>query len=546
MLHHGRWPHGEHWLYEAADETYLPLLGVIERLVRDGVRPAFSVGMTPVLCEQLAHPTFRRGFPAFLTERRDRAKRDASEFERKGEAYLAKLALRAAAACDGTLAQWAALDGNIVGALAEAQSDGHIAILGSNATHTYQPLVVQDATARASIRVGLATSTRHFGRRPRAVWLPECAYRPPGPFVPLAGQSLNPRWREGVGRLWVNEGVEGFVIDGPTLAGARSEFLWEGARPIPVPWEQTTWDHQRGWRDPLTVHRVSERGEPLPLTVFARSAATSEPVWSGRVGYPGDPAYLEFHARHEVDGLRYWRVTASGSDLSAKAPYEPGVATLRAAEHARHFAGVVRSELWAYRERTGRDGVVTAPFDAELFGHWWSEGPTFLECLSRELAQVDDVCASTLEDVLDSGPAAPVVELPEGSWGAGGDHRVWARDDTRFYWDLLGRAEDRFQHLWHAMPWRSDGAVASALRAAGRELLLLSASDWPFVISTGGAVDYGIRRISDHAARFDELANRVADRAAGRPVDPIQERSASLASDRDDVFPDLDLSAWGA
>ena len=134
--------------------------------------------------------------------------------------------------------------------------------------------------------------------------------------------------------------------------------------------------------------------------------------------------------------------------------------------------------------------------------------------------------------------------MEEGSWGAGGDHRVWNNDELRFYWEMVYRAEDRFLDAWHRHDWDGSTELSEWMVEAARQLLLLQASDWPFVISTGGAVDYGIRRIAAHAQAIDDLLNGAEDVAAERTVDPVSVNALERCRLLDPVFPDLSLAWW--
>jgi 1,4-alpha-glucan branching enzyme len=136
------------------------------------------------------------------------------------------------------------------------------------------------------------------------------------------------------------------------------------------------------------------------------------------------------------------------------------------------------------------------------------------------------------------------MRLPEGSWGERGDHRVWVNDKTRWMWEVEYRAEERMLRMLRELPWRGDGAVRPILERAGRQLLLLQASDWPFVVHSGGAIDYGFQRFSGHATRFDRLAVIAHEVAAGRPLDPLQRIQIEEADAHDDVFPHINLGWW--
>lgn len=543
VLHHGRWPHGEDWLFEAASGTWLPLLEVLDQCREEGLRPAWTIGVTPVLLEQLASDRFREGFPKWLTAQIERARADERDFTKWNQLHLAYLATRWRERYTRLLARFEVAKRDITAELLRAERDNLIELLTSNATHGYHALMLHDACARAQVRAGVATSERHLGHRPRGMWLPECAYRPPKEFWPPAVHGAS-RHVDGVGSIVAQEGIRYFVVDTRLVTDSRPEAVLEGGRATPVAPDQGAWDLLRAWGNELEPHRVVEDGRLLDVTVFARSPHVSEQVWSGSVGYPGDSRYLEFHKRHGHKGLQYWKVTGDKVDLGDKEPYHPDDIGSALHGQAQHFCQLITDRLWIHRDRTGRHGTVCAPFDAELFGHWWHEGPQFLLEVVRALHHSEHVQCQTLGEVLKERPSDKGVSLPEGSWGAGGDHRVWLNDELRFYWEVVVRAEDRFMGLWHGLPWQTDEQVRTLLVEAGRQLLLLQSSDWPFVISTQGAVDYGLRRIFGHASAFDDLCNGAEDAAAGLATDPVVEETLSRSRLRDGLFEHLDLMWW--
>ncbi len=518
VLGHGRWPHGEHWLYEAALGVYLPLLELVDELDAAGARSPFSLGLTPVLIEQLRSPRFVAGFRAFLDERLQRARDDGAT---RG---LRDLARRWETILGGHRERFDALGGDIVGAFAEHARAGRVELLSSLATHGYAPLLLHDASVRAQLSAGLAISEAHLGFRPSGLWLPECAYRPGGPWTPPVLHG-NERVRLGVDQILAEQGITHFFVDAALYAGSRSEGVVRDGR-----FEKVTWDHAEndtgglGWRDVLEPVRVSTDGGMSEVVAFGRHPQVSEQVWSGDVGYPGDGRYLEFHKKRGDDGLRYWRVTSRDVDLGGKELYEPDKIQGAVHEHAQHFAATVHRILAEHRQRTGRDGCVVAPFDAELFGHWWHEGPRFLRDVLLTLHHDPSVRVQTAVERRFSHPPDKVAWLPEGSWGDGGDHRVWFRDEYRWVWETAYRAEDRFLGLrWRVgqAPWNRRRRAGRWLARAARELLLLQSSDWPFVITTGGAVDYGWQRITGHQIAYDRCCQAVEDALAGRRSDPL-------------------------
>ncbi|MDX1683132.1 MAG: 1,4-alpha-glucan branching protein domain-containing protein [Phycisphaeraceae bacterium] len=551
VLHHGTWPHGEDWLYEAAAETYLPILEVIEQIHEQGAWPGITLGLTPVLLEQLGHDRFKAGLVDYFDEHIERAKRDAADFRKSDDPagpHLAYLAERWEAFYTQQRDQFEAIDRDLPGAFAQWAEKGSIEILTSNATHGYMPLLSDDSSLRAQMRAGVATSEKHLGFKPTGMWLPECAYRPRGPWtppVPWAGREDRP----GVEHFIAEAGVDHFFVEHHLLENSRSEGVTDdGGRE--VGWDAGKQDPGRGWysvNEPVWAY--SSGGLPPEeekVAAMARDPEICERVWSGRIGYPADGTYLEFHRKHGGRrGLRYWKITAPKTDLGDKQPYVPDDIQSKVHEHAQHFCDSVRRRLAAHRERTGRRGVVVASFDAELFGHWWFEGPAFLRDVLLTLHHDESVAVKTSAGRLEEHPPDKVASLPEGSWGDGGDHRVWANEQTGWMWEQIYRAEATFGRLTCELEWEKDDKVRELLELAGRELLLLQASDWPFVIRRGQAVDYGIKRFALHGDRFEKLADAAERMAAGEKLTELDQLHIEEATAHDPVFEHLDLAWWG-
>ncbi|HMO25993.1 MAG TPA: DUF1957 domain-containing protein [Tepidisphaeraceae bacterium] len=254
--------------------------------------------------------------------------------------------------------------------------------------------------------------------------------------------------------------------------------------------------------------------------------------------------YLEFHRKHGEKGLRYHKVTSTKTPLSEKHPYYPDDIPGKLFAQAQHFCNVVREVLADFRNRTGRPGTVVAPFDAELFGHWWFEGPLFLRDVILTLANDPQITLRTAEEALYHRPPDKVMRLPEGSWGASGNHSVWMNDKIRWMWEIEYRAEGRFLKLLHELPWKEKVEVRQMLERAARELVLLQASDWPFVVSTGGAVDYGIERLSLHATRFERACYIAENIAAGHELTELEKVQIAEIDAHDSIFKEIDLNWW--
>jgi 1,4-alpha-glucan branching enzyme len=533
----GRWPHGEEWLHEAAAETYIPLLSRLSDLAERGVPARLTLGLTPVLTEQLADPLVVEHFELYAADRADRARADVKRFARLGDAQGELLAGFYADFYGRVLSSFRERFGRSLIAVARRlQDSGHLELLTSAATHGYLPLLSRDASIRAQLRTGVRSYHRHFGRAPRAVWLPECAYRP-AYFEP----DDPTRPRPGLEDFLAEAGLGLFFAETHTVEGGQpvGKALEEVIGPygnIPrryvVPLPESAPPAARTTYEPYNVGRAD-------VAVIGRNNMTGLQVWSADHGYPGDFDYREFHKKDGTSGLQYWRVTGVRVDLGQKDYYHPDWAAGKVRIHAEHFAALVEGLVADYHARSRRYGVVAAIYDTELFGHWWFEGVDWLAEVLDRLAQSEVVDLTTASDFLQAHQPEDVVTLPESSWGMGGNHFTWDNADTHWVWPVIHAAETRLERLVARYP-QPDEATRTVLNQAARELLLLQSSDWPFLITTGQAGEYAIERFTSHVERFDLLAASVEP----GPADSAAATTAAELYERDKVFADIDYRDW--
>ena len=529
VLHHGRWPHGSVWLSEAAFDSYLPLIEALQALERDGVPSPVTLGITPVLANQLAHPSFISEFEAYMQRRIESATAAPASLAQSGDSQLVPIARFWHERLTRLLALFRSLDGDLVGALRGFEERGRIELISSAATHGFLPLLARDETIRLQLAVGVAEHKRLFGRAPKGCWLPECAYRPGGPWSPPGARPKS--YRPGTDEHLAAAGYRYFFVD-THLVRAGAALGYPDVDDVPAAGERT----------PYVAYRVASskrRAPPQDLYAFVRDPRASSQVWSRAQGYPGDEWYLEFHKIRWPDGLRLWRVTGSGVDLGGKQRYDPAAAGAAATNHADHFAGVLRDT--AERVERGRTPraplpVVTAPFDAELFGHWWFEGVDFLASLYRRLSHngVHPVTAGQHITAGGKSAAGPAIQLTEGSWGKNGDFSMWLNEQTAWTWQRLWPLEESY---WSVAPKALAGGVKAraVLAQATRSMLLAQASDWQFIISTAEAADYASQRFDEHCAQAEDLV-RVLQ--SGTIDDATMQRVEALGA-QDNLFPNV-------
>ncbi len=482
----------ESWLFEAIWESYVPLLLMLDRLAGDGVPVRLTLSLSPVLLEMLADGhlmgRFRRHLDHLLALAEAESARDGPE--RAAADHHARHLAAVRDAFDHRCG------GDLPAAFAAHARAGRLDLVTTAATHGYLPLLWPEPGAvRGQIDTARRTFRRHFGRDPEGLWLPECGYTP------------------GLDGVLATQGVRYTFLEAHGLLHAR----------------------------PVPPHGVTAPARtPAGVAVLAREPELARRVWSAGTGYPGAPAYREFHRdladRRDTGtpgptGLKLWRIT--GRDRDAKAPYAPDAAARQADADARRFVQAVTAAV-RRRDRDAPPVTLTCPFDAELFGHWWFEGPYWLERVFRHLAATDAVAAATPGDVLADAPQLPRVEPAASSWGEHGYHNVWLNTETDWLWPHLHRAARTMAILARdhaATP--ADTPAGRTLRQAGRELLLAQASDWPFMLRTGTAARDAEHRLGTHLGRFRLLADAL--RAGGVP-DP---RHLTAIEAVDTVFPAL-------
>ncbi len=441
LAHHGRWPVGEEWLYQAWAHAYLPVLDVAARLAAEGRRDLLTLGVTPVLAAQLDDPHCLRGMHGWLGGWLLRAHGAAPRLPDLA-AHEHRLATRALATFE---AHWRHGASPLLRTLSDA---GAVELLGGPATHPFGPLLLPEVRAFA-LETGLADAQLRLGSRPQGIWAPECGYAP------------------GMEDGYAAAGVRRFLVDGPARRG-----------------------------DTAFGHPV----EASDVVVFARDLDVTYRVWSPRAGYPGGRDYRDFHTFDHPSGLKPARVTGRAVAPQDKRPYEPERAEAAVARDAADFVSIVRKRLVSLRQRHGREALTLAAFDTELFGHWWHEGPAWLEAVLRALPAVG-IRVTTLAGAVEAGLVGGPVELPASSWGSGKDWRVWAGEPVA---DLVARNEDVQKALVGVLqPAPVRDRVADAL---AQEALLALSSDWAFMVSKDSAADYARHRASTHADHVDELA----------------------------------------
>ncbi|MBI4533832.1 MAG: DUF1957 domain-containing protein [Candidatus Melainabacteria bacterium] len=516
----GMWPFGEESFYECMAESYIPLLNAISELYDEGIKAKLTVGITPILAEQMADEHLNRGFKQFIEGRIQAAKDDELRYGPRGNSpnptflHLARFYLSwFQQILDDHQTRWG---GNILGGYRKFQDLGAIEITTSGATHAFSPLLATDSSLKCQFKTAVDAYKHHFGRHPKGAWLPECAYRPKSST------------RAGVEKWLYKAGLKYFFTESFAIAGGQTVELRRDFGPygsiayLPVAARPET------GLDTFEAYYLQD----YPVAVMGRHEQAGYQVWSAEYGYPGDGNYREFHKKDDRSGLHYWRLTSKSTDLGSKDIYSPEAASVRVRENSDHYVGLIQQLLTDHLKSTGQPGLIMVSFDTELFGHWWFEGITWIKEVIRKLRTYTAVTVQTASEYLEQCPPKRAIELPESSWGSGGHWQVWLNSQTEWMWPIIHEAEHSMEYLAKDYQDVDGRLVGRALRQAARELLLLQSSDWPFLVTTGQAKQYAIERFKTHQGRFNELKAMVLSGA-------VDERKLKEIEDVDNCFPEI-------
>jgi 1,4-alpha-glucan branching enzyme len=496
----------EHWLFEGITETYLPILDMLDHLSRDGVPARLTISISPTLATMLLDPVLMGKYERHLGRQCHLAAMEV-ERTRKDPAFspVAGFYWDRLHRLQHLFAQVYGRD--LLAQFRRLEDAGQVELITCAATHGFLPHHRNDPGAvRAQVMAGVEEHRRLLGRSPRGLWLPECAYF------------------EGLDAVLADAGLDYFFVDTHAI-------------------ENATCPPRFGVHAPILC--------PTGVAAFGRDAESSVQVWSSEQGYPGDPAYRDFYRDIGYDleeeyvspyldpaggrgmtGFKYHRITGR---TDHKEPYRRDAALRAAGRHADDFVRNRAAQIDWLRRGMDRPPLVVSMYDAELFGHWWFEGPDWMELVLRRLP-AHGVAVISPGQYLEEHPVTQVARPADSSWGERGYFDVWLMGENDWILPPLHDAGRRMEDLARRFS-SATGSIRRALRQAGRELLLAQSSDWPFILRNRTTPEYARRRVHDHLDRFDRLARMVTEGI-------IDEGRLSDIESRDNPFPGLDPALW--
>ena len=499
----------ERWLQEAIVGTYLPLLQMFEGLASDNIPFRCTVSLSAPLITMLTDDLLKVRAAEHMDSLIELGEKEIDRT--KYEPHYQRLAYMYRDRFASLRHTWRCHDGNLVRAFRALQDAGYVEVITSTATHPFFPLMDRNwAAMRAQVQTAAQLYENHFGRKSLGMWLGECGYIP------------------GADELLREAAVRYFFVDSHSI-------LYADRRPA------------FGVYAPIYCS--------TGVAAFGRDTESSEQVWSAKHGYPGDPQYRDFYRDIGFDlpldyigpyihpeghrmytGFKYQAITHD--KLHDKWVYDPDAARGRAGLHASHFRGNMEKQVQRLRGGMDRPPIIVSPYDAELYGHWWYEGPIFLSDLFRQLHFDQSVIEPlTPGDYLARHPTNQRATPAASSWGLKGYNEQWLNETNAWTYRHVHSAGERMVELARQHQGDSRPVVVRALKQAARELMLAQSSDWTFIMSTGTTVPYATRRFNEHVVRFNRLAREVTGGA-------IDEAALTELEATDNIFPDVDYRLY--
>jgi 1,4-alpha-glucan branching enzyme len=494
----------ERWLQEAIVGTYLPLLQTFEGLASDHIPFRCTISLSAPLITMLTDDLLKQRFAEHLDALIELGEKEIDR--NRHEPHYQRLAHMYRDRFSSLRHTWRCHNGDLVKAFRHLQDAGYLEVITSTGTHPFFPLMDRNwAAMRAQVHTAADLYERHFGRRSLGMWLGECG------FVP------------GVDELLREAAIRYFFVDTHAIHYA---------------------DHRPAYGVYAPLYC------PTGVAAFGRDTESSEQVWSAKHGYPGDPHYRDFYRDIGYDlpldyigphihpeghrmytGFKYHAITHN--QLHDKWVYDPDIARGKAGLHASHFRGNMEKQVERIRGGLDRPPMVVSPYDAELYGHWWYEGPLFLGDLFRQLHFDQSVIEPlTPGEYLGRHPTNQRATPAASSWGLKGYNEQWLNESNSWTYRHVHAAGERMVDLARRNVNASQPTTVRALKQAARELMLAQSSDWTFIMSTGTTVPYATRRFNEHIVRF----NRLADELRAGQVD---ESHLAAVEAVDNIFPEV-------
>lgn len=497
----------EDWLFESLNETYIPLLRMLEKLVKEKVKYKLTICFSPTLCTMLTDQALLDRFVAYMhlheelgIKEVDRTYKEDPAVYSTACSYLDEI--------QENLRVFESYDRDILKRFKMLQDRGYLEIITTAATHAYLPLYRNYETAiRAQIDTAIKTHERIFGISPQGFWLPECGYYP------------------GLEKILSEYGIQWIQLSASAPMSAKNKIPSAGYLPLDI---------------------------GSGVVGFARDWNLTSLIWSDTFGYPCDGDYREFYRDigydlpmdyikpyiHEPEvrvftGFKYWAVTGKTNE---KKVYNIVKANEKVALHVDNLIYHIKRKGMMLDTLTENGGFFNLCFDAELFGHRWYEGIQFLEGVLRKAKDENIELTTPISVVNDKNVVMEKAELNESSWAPNGFSDTWLDGSNAWVYRHTQNAIECMEELTERFPNQSS-LRGRFLNQAAREILLAMASDWPYIMYDRTSVTYAENRLRNHLGSFHVVYSNMCKNA-------VNTEWLIKSEKRNAIFPDMDYNIF--
>ena len=491
----------EDWLFQAILECYIPLLQAIESSKKENpLNTRLTISLSPTLLSLLGNKKIQKTFPCWIRTRNNFLS-ELPQNEKNASAFLIKH-------LNDKFLYWQECSGNLIEKFRVLNNSGNLDILTCAATHGYLPILRENPeTVKGQINTAIRSHHNIFGTKPLGIWLPECAYY------------------ENLDEILFNSGIRYAILDGHGVLNATPRPRYGVYAPI-----------------------CSKKG----VAFFGRDSESTLPVWSAKDGFPGNNVYREFHkdlgwelpisklqkkgiSTKRPLGLKFHKITNENFPLGEKEFYVESEAIKKAAEHADDYLLARSRQLEKLTLSSSFKPLLVAPFDAELFGHWWYEGPLFIENILKNSNKYS-IKLTNLREFLVQKPNLQICDPSPSSWGQGGYHKYWINDANSWIVPEITKAGSTFVKLC-SKKFNND-LTTRLFNQLARELLLSESSDWSFILRAGTTTELAKERIERHLFRFWKLVEMIKNDSK------IDLKFLEDIEEEDNLFNEIDLDDW--
>jgi len=492
----------EYWLYEGMIETYIPLLNTFNNLLDKNIDYKITMSISPSLCEMFSDELLQKRFEKKLNDLIELSYKEIdrtlnTDYNKTALMYNKRLLL-----CRQIYNQY---DKNLINGFKYFRNRNYIEIITCSATHAFMPLIYNKNILNAQIEIAVNNYYKYFKKKPLGIWNSECGYYP------------------GIEEILKKHGIKYFFVD-------THGILYADKKP------------KYGIFAPISCNNG--------VYVFGRDIDSGKQVWSATEGYPGNPVYRDFYRDIGFDlpldyiakylhspygirmmtGFKYHKITGNNVD---KLPYNLDEALQKVEEHAKDFVSNRELQVKNLFNLIDKNPIIVSPYDAELFGHWWFEGPQFIEKIAEYIDESEILSMITPSEYLNIYPEAQIATPSISSWGYKGYMDVWLNQTNDWIYRHLHEASNRVIELSNKYFNEEDDMIKRVLNQMARELLVAQTSCWAFIISTGTTVEYAKKTLKDHLRRFNYFYEMIKK-------SEIDENFLKICETRTNIFDELD------